>query len=72
MLIEDTKYPYRQLIGLSRKYGDLMSLGFGVHYAVVISSYEIMKDVLKRPETNMDRFSFQFTQHRTNDKNLGS
>jgi hypothetical protein len=71
MMMEDMAYPYRQMMGLRRKYGDLMSVGFGVNYTVVISSFELMKDVLKRPEATLERFRFQFTDQRTDGKNLG-
>jgi len=38
---------------------------------VVISSYEIMKDLLKRPEATIERFRFQFVEQRTYGENLG-
>jgi len=42
-----------------------------MEFAVAISSFEIMKDLLKRPETTLHRFQFQFNDQRTGGENLG-
>jgi len=41
------------------------------YLAVMVSDYEIMKDLLRRTETNADKFRFDFWEPRDNSKNLG-
>lgn len=57
---------------LAKKYGNVMGFGFGVHYAVLLSGYEEMKDILKRPETCDSRFQFSYVEDRNFNKNLGN
>lgn len=48
-----------------------MSVGLGVHFTVVISSFEHMENLFKLPETTVERFHFPFVDQRTNSQNLG-
>ncbi|KAJ6628995.1 hypothetical protein Bhyg_15826, partial [Pseudolycoriella hygida] len=55
---------------LARKYGDLMTFGFGMHTAVVASSFESMKTIFQRADTNSNRFEFPYVPDRNYGKNL--
>jgi len=56
---------------VASKYGDIMSFGLGMHTAVLVSSYESMKEVLKLHDTNLSRYEFAFVNDRNYGKNLG-
>ncbi len=69
--LADAKYPHIALSKLAKKYGPVMGLGFGSTYSVVISGYEEMKDLLKRPELNEQRFAFPYVEDRNFNEKLG-
>ncbi|KAG4071346.1 hypothetical protein HA402_004050 [Bradysia odoriphaga] len=69
--LADSVYPHLALSKLAEKYGDVMSFGFGMHTAVIVSSFEAMQDVFKCIETNSYRFEFPYVSDRNYGKNLG-
>jgi len=70
MLFLYGNYSFDQMEGLKRRYGDLVSIGIGTQYAVLVNSFELMKDLFKRQET-LDRFEFQIIKERNRGRNLG-
>jgi len=63
-------YPHVAFTKMSKKYGNLMGIGFGPAYSLVVSGYDEIKEILKKPET-MDRFEFPFVRDRSFNKTLG-
>lgn len=64
-------FPHLAFSKLAKKYGDIMTLGFGTYTAVVISSYELLQEVFKKIETSSTRFKFPYVTDRNYGKNLG-
>ncbi len=67
----NANYPHLALSKLSKRYGNIMGLGFGSTYSVVISGYEELKDIFKKPETCEARYEFPFVKDRSFNKSLG-
>jgi len=66
----DWKYPHLALAKMAQKYGNIMGLGFGSIYTVVVSGYEEMKEIFTKQET-YDRYPLPFVADRSFHKNLG-
>lgn len=60
------KMPHLALSKLSQRYGDVMSFGLGVHNAVVISSYKLIREVSNSLDL-IPRYALPFIE----DRNFG-
>jgi len=68
----DLKYPHLALAKLAKKYGNIVGFGFGPRYSVLLSGYEEMKEILKKPEVCEFRFVSAGVQDRSFNQNLGN
>jgi len=67
----DLKYPHLALVKLAKKYGNIVGFGFGSQYSVLLSGYEEMKELLRKPELCEFRFVPSGLQDRNLNQNLG-
>jgi len=67
----DLKCPHLALAKLAKKYGNIVGFGFGPQYSVLLSGYEDMKKILKKPELCEFRFISPGVQDRSFNQNLG-
>jgi len=71
MRLANAKYPHLALAKMAKKYGNIMGLGFGSTYSVVISGYEELREIFKKSETCEARFEFPYVKDRSFNKSLG-
>ncbi|CAG7822951.1 unnamed protein product [Allacma fusca] len=69
-IIKADPMPYRAYYKLSETYGDIMSVKVGLQETVVLSSYEVMKDLLTKEDVS-GRLLVGPLFDRTNGENLG-
>jgi len=72
IMAADRVYPHLGLAKMAKKYGNIMSIGFGSTYCVILSGYEEMMDLLKRTELTLDRLRHPYADERSFNKRLGN